>query len=209
MLAGPLFTLAWVWEGSGRADGYDWLRHPISSLAIGELGWMQAGAFLATGLLTLAFSLGLRRALAPLGGSPWATRLVAAAGVGLIGAGVFTTDPMNGYPPGTPALPLAWSVAGRLHRLFSALFFLGIPVACLVLGRLFARARESGWARYSRATACAFLAAFVLTSVGFVQLGALAAVAGLLQRIALSLAWLWLTLLALHLLGARAVEPRS
>src|SRR5262245_14257962 len=111
--AGPLFTLAWIGEGSARTDDYDWLRHPISSLAIGEHGWMQAAAFFVAGLLTLAFALALPRALAPLARSRWAPRLVAAAGVGLIGAGFFTTDPMNGYPPGTPLLPTDWSLTGR------------------------------------------------------------------------------------------------
>ncbi|MCI0727528.1 MAG: DUF998 domain-containing protein [Chloroflexi bacterium] len=39
-IAGPLFTVAWLVEGATRAN-YDPLRHPISSLSIGELGWTQ------------------------------------------------------------------------------------------------------------------------------------------------------------------------
>jgi hypothetical protein len=40
MAAGPLFTLAWLVEGATRAN-YDPLRYPISSLSIGDSGWMQ------------------------------------------------------------------------------------------------------------------------------------------------------------------------
>jgi hypothetical protein len=39
-IAGPLFTLAWVVEGATRAH-YNPLRHPISSLELGDSGWMQ------------------------------------------------------------------------------------------------------------------------------------------------------------------------
>ena len=44
------FTLAWLLQGMTRAD-YDPARHPVSSLAIGELGWIQRATFLVTGVL--------------------------------------------------------------------------------------------------------------------------------------------------------------
>ena len=90
MVAGPVFTLAWIAEGSARTDGYDWRLHPISSLALGERGWMQAGAFWVTGLLTAAYALGLAR-VGPVS-SRWTVRFLAAAGLGLIGAGFFPTE---------------------------------------------------------------------------------------------------------------------
>jgi hypothetical protein len=37
-IAGPMFTVAWLVEGATRAD-YSPLRHPVSSLALGEFGW--------------------------------------------------------------------------------------------------------------------------------------------------------------------------
>src|SRR6185295_12186986 len=111
VIAGPLFTLAWIIEGATRA-GYDPLRHPISSLAIGEAGWTQTANFIVTGLLLLAFAVGLRRALQPRGGSWWGPVLVGAVGLGLLGAGLFVTDPLSGYPPGTPALPVERTTPG-------------------------------------------------------------------------------------------------
>lgn len=73
-IAGLLFTVAWIVEGATRAN-YDSLRHPISSLSIGEFGWTQAATSIVTGLLMLAFALGLRHALPVRGGSIGAVAL--------------------------------------------------------------------------------------------------------------------------------------
>jgi uncharacterized membrane protein len=206
-VAGPLFTLAWAVEGATRAN-YNPLRHPVSSLELGDLGWMQQVNFITAGTLTLAFAVGLRRALRPLGGSTWGPLLVAAHGIGLIGAGLFVTDPVSGYPPGTPDhLEAYGSAHAALHDLFSIGTFLGLPIACLVLARRFAGWGEPGWAIYSAASGVAFLAGTVLTSIAFnAQAEPLVDIGGLLQRATVTLGWTWLTLLAVHLL--RGLPPR-
>src|SRR6185503_13424581 len=112
----------------------------------------------------------------------------------------FVTDPMNGYPPGTPLLLMQPTVVGRLHRLFSALVFFGVPGAAFSLGGLFARTGERTWATYSRGTAIAFIVMFVLTSIGFAEVEPLAKYVGLLQRITLLIGLTWMTLLPIHLL---------
>lgn len=209
-VAGPLFTLGWLAAGATRA-GYDLMRHPISSLAIGELGWTQIINFLVTGLLTLAFAAGLRQRLQPFvklaRGRTWGPLLVAGIALGLIGAGIFVTDPMNGYPPGTSALPAEYSISGRLHRLSSALVFLGFPGACFVFARVFDRWDIRRWVNYSVITGIAFVVMFIITSAGFAQVEGLANVAGLSQRITLTIGWVWLTLLALYLLTALPDRP--
>jgi hypothetical membrane protein len=198
-IAGPLFVIVFLMEGATPAS-YDPLRHPVSSLAIGELGWLQRVNFLVTGGLTIAFSVGLREALRPRGGSRWAPFLIGLAGVGLLGAGIFVSDPYNGYPPGTPLLPVQ-TVSGQLHDSFSALFFFGLPAACFVLGRRFLGWDERALGWYSIATGLAFLLGFVLTAAGHQQVGDLADIAGLLQRITIVIGFAWLTVLALRLLG--------
>jgi hypothetical protein len=55
-------------EGAVR-DGYRPLRHPVSSLALGPRGWIQAGNFATAGTLFLAGAAGLARA-----GDPAASR---------------------------------------------------------------------------------------------------------------------------------------
>jgi Protein of unknown function (DUF998) len=176
-VAGPLFTAAWILEGATRAH-YNPLRHPVSSLELGDLGWTQQANFVVAGGLTLAFAVGLWRALRPLGGSTWGPLLVGAHGIGLLGAGIFVTDPVSGYPPGTPDHLAAYGSAhAALHDLFSVGTFVGLPIACLVLARRFA-----------------------LTSMAFNQVEGLVEFGGLLQRTTITLGWTWLTLLAIHLL---------
>jgi hypothetical protein len=197
-IAGPVFTLVWLAAGAARAD-YDPLRHPISSLAIGEQGWTQTASFFVTGLLVLAFAVGLRRRLSGPGGSRWGPRLIGLMAIGLLGAGLFVTDPLNGYPPGTPDFSLEYTLTGRLHRLFSAFVFLGLPGACFVFARFFNRSGRRGWALYSVVTGIAFIVLFVITSAGFAQAAGLADVAGLFQRITLTVGWAWVTALAVFL----------
>jgi uncharacterized protein DUF998 len=129
VVAGPLFTVAWIVEDATRAN-YDPLRCPISSLSIGDAGWMQIATFIITGLLVLAFAIGLRSALRP-SGSVWGPALVGLAGIGLIGAGIFVTDPLNGYPPGTPLIPTERTIHGILHDLFGIPFFSVCPSPAL------------------------------------------------------------------------------
>lgn len=99
-IAGPLFVSVFLLDGAVRAN-YDPLRHPVSSLALGDSGWTQTANFLVAGLLTLAFAAGLRRAFRPLKGSRWGPLLVGVWAIGLLGAGIFVTDPVSGYPLGT------------------------------------------------------------------------------------------------------------
>lgn len=203
-VAGPLFVLALLLQGAVRAD-YDPLRHPGSSLTLGEYGWVQAANFIVAGVLSLAFAFGLRRAL---GGAVWGPILVGIWAVGLIGAGVFTSDPVSGYPPGTPAmLPEHSSQEAALHDLFSLLGFVALVLACVVL----ARRGGAGWAVYSVASAAAFAVAMVLASAAFTQNPALVAYGGLLQRTAVIVGWAWLAVLAVRLPrgGTRAGRSRE
>lgn len=203
VLAGPLFSTIWLLTGLNRA-GYDPMRHPISSLAIGESGWTQVTSFIITGLLTLALAFGIREALQLGGGSKWTLIWITAVGIGFIGAGLFVTDPMNGYPPGTPPLLMQPTLTGRLHRLFSALVFFGLPGAGFTMARFFARNGEDAWAAYSRVSAIAFLGMFVLTSVAFAQVEPLVNHAGLFQRLTILIGLTWMTLLAFQILSAPA-----
>ena len=206
-IAGPLFTVASILEGATRTH-YQPLRHPVSSLELGDFGWTQRANFLVAGGLTLAFAIGLRRALRPLGGSTWGPLLVGAHAIGLLGAGIFVTDPVSGYPPGTPDHQEAYgSTHAALHDLFSVGTFIGLPIACLVLARRFAGWGQRGWAIYSAVTGVVFLVGFVLTSMAFNQAETLVEVGGLLQRTTITVGWTWLTLLAVHLL--RGLSPEG
>jgi hypothetical membrane protein len=199
VIAGPLFVLVFVVEGATRAD-YDPLRHPVSSLALGYWGWTQIANFVVAGLLTLAFAIGLRRVLRPGKGSTWGPLLVGVWAVGLLGAGVFVTDPVSGYPPGTPGRLSGYSWHGALHDLFSLSAFVALSAACFVFGRRFAARGERGWATYSAVTGVIFMGAFILSSAGFGQAEGLVDLAGLFQRVVVAVGFGWLTLLAVRFL---------
>ncbi len=192
IVAGPLFVVVFLIGGALRPD-YSPMRQPVSSLSIGSMGWTQMANFLVTGLLVLAFALGLQQR----GNGLLLPILVGLIGVGLIGAGVFTCDPFNGYPPGTPLSPVA-TTSGTLHGAFSSLFFFGLPIACLVAARQFTREGSGGFAGYCVATAVAFVALFVLAALGAAQNPAFLPIVGLMQRLCLAVGFAWLTILALR-----------
>jgi Protein of unknown function (DUF998) len=131
--AGPVFTATFLAEGAVR-DGYRPLRHPVSSLALGPRGWVQTANFAVTGVLCLAGAAGLQRTGDRLAGSRTGPALVAAAGAGLIGAAVFRTDPVSGYPPGTPDMPAKFSRAGTAHNLAAIPVFFGLPAVAASYG---------------------------------------------------------------------------
>ena len=197
---GPaFFIMAFLIEGATRTD-YNPLRQPVSSLSIGDSGWMEAANFFITGLLLLAFAVGLRIALQSSPGGVWGPLLIGLAAIGLIGAGFFTTDPLNGYPLGTPLMPLVRSQHGRLHDLFGVPVFLGLPIACFVFTRHFVRSGQLAWAAYSILSGLLMLITFVLAGMGFSQTPGFADFAGVFQRLSIGSGWIWLLLLAVHFL---------
>jgi hypothetical protein len=206
-VAGPLFITTFLLEGATRV-GYDALRHPVSSLALGPGGRVQTANFVVAGVLYGAGATGLWRAHRPPAGTSIGPVLIGAAAAGLVGAGVFTTDPVSGYPPGTSdALPGYSSAAAALHDMFAVPTFLGIPAAALVYARWFHRNGERRWAAYSAESALLMLGAVVLASAAFNQAPALVDYGGLLQRVSVTTGFAWLTALALHALPRHAPGP--
>ncbi|MEV5411946.1 DUF998 domain-containing protein [Thermopolyspora sp. NPDC052614] len=206
LIAGPLFLAVLLVLGATR-EGYDALRHPGSSLAIGDLGWTQAVNFVVVGVLTLAFAVGVRRVLRPVGGL-WGPLLIGVWAVHFILAGVFTSDPVSGYPPGTPDVPVRPTLGGAIHDAAAVPGFVSLAAACLVFAWWFAVRGERGWAVYSGLSGVAFGIGLVLSSVGFAQVAGLVEIAGLLQRGTAAIGFAWLSLLAVRLLRAPVRERR-
>jgi hypothetical protein len=202
-ISGPLFIIVFLIEGATRAD-YSPLLHPISSLSFGEMGWIQATNFIISGLLFLAFAIGLRRVFRvetePSNGQVWGPILIGIIAICLIGAGLFTSDPLNGYPPGTPLMSMERSLSGFIHDSFGAPVFLGLPIACFMFGRRFSKQGRRDWSIYSVLSGIVMMTFFVLADAGFFQVPILVDVAGLLQRISITAGWMWISLLAIHYL---------
>ena len=127
IIAGPVYVGVSLAQAVTR-DGFDLGRHAWSQLAIGDWGWIQTANLVATGLMSLAFSVALRRTLAGGRGGRAVPVLVAVFGLGVLLAGVFPADPAAGFPVGmaTPSTP---SLHGTLHLMTSGVGFLALAVA--------------------------------------------------------------------------------
>jgi hypothetical protein len=195
--AGPAFLGTALIVGAQRTD-YRPLRHPVSSLARGPGGPVQTLNFLLTGTLYLGGAVGLARS----SGVPTESRavpiLIGSAAVGLIGAGVFVTDPVSGYPADTIDRPTENTPAGWLHQIFSAPTFLALPTAAAIEAVSGWRQAEKIWALYSAKSAAASMILFALANAGFAQQPRLVDRAGLLQRLAIGTAFGWLTAISLR-----------
>lgn len=135
LVAGPLYILVGLGQALLRS-GYDPARQDLSLLSNGNLGWLQISNFVISGGLTVAFAVGLARSLETGLGRTWGPRLIALYGLGLIAAGAFVADPMNGFPPGTPsgkALHPTWH--GTMHVVSGSIAFVGLIAACFVFHR--------------------------------------------------------------------------
>lgn len=159
-VAGVLFPVTSFAQAFTR-DGFDLPRHALSSLTLGDLGWIQVANFVVTGLLAILFAVGLRRTLRPGRASRFGPALVGVYGVGMIGGGLFAPDPALGWPVGAPeGVPEHLSVNSALHTVFAAAAFLSLIAAGLVFARRFAGQGRRGWSAYS---AAAGITTFVLT----------------------------------------------
>lgn len=213
-IVGPtIFVLAFLIEGATRPGYNAWLQ-AVSALSLSAWGWMQIATFIVSGVCFCVFALGLRRSLLTTGrNATWGPILVAAVGLGLIVAGVFVTDPAQGYPPGTPNGPsvtMTWH--GTIHFFGGAVAVFGLlPLACFVLARTFADNRRhwSNWAAYSIASGILMWAFFVAFAVAAMHGGP----SGLYERIALGVGFGWVVVLAARLIAnsrpLRKVLPSS
>jgi hypothetical protein len=144
---------------------------------------VQVTNFAVTGALFLAAGAGLTRAAGPERGSKRDARLLEVAGMALLGSAVFATDPVSGYPAGSPDALSSPTITGTLHNLCGAGVFLGLPAA----------AAAAGWAAYCAGTAATMLTAAIAAGAGFSQSPRLVNVAGLCQRVAIVTGFGWVS----------------
>ncbi|WP_315097925.1 DUF998 domain-containing protein [uncultured Cellulomonas sp.] len=188
VLAGPFYVVASLAQALTR-DGFDLTRHAWSTLADGALGWIQIANLVLTGLMVVAFAVGLRRALVTGPGRRWIPLLVAACGTGFVLAGVFRADPQDGFPVGSSA-PTVPSTHGMLHLLVSGLGFVALAVAMVLVARRYATQRRLLGTVLSAGAAAALLGGFALIASRPDTVGVLSFTAGIL------LAWTWVSAFA-------------
>jgi hypothetical protein len=208
IVAGPIYILVGALQIAIR-PGFDITRHDLSLLSNGHLGWIQIANFLLTGALTILGAAGMRRALTTGRGRLWGPLLVGLYGLGLIGAGLFVADPMNGFPPGSTTVANTMSGHSLMHLVSGAVGFLGLIAACFVFARRLAARGQRAWAVYSVATGVLFFAAFVGIASGSQQAGATLTIVTLGFYVAVVLGWAWVSAIAARLMAELLHEGKS
>jgi uncharacterized protein DUF998 len=194
VLAGPVYVLVGLLQILSR-PGFDIRRHALSLMSNGDLGWVQISNFIVTGCLVIGCAVGIRRALSPGRGASWGPLLLGIYGLGLIGAGLFVADPMDGFPLGTPpGPPVVQSWHGPYHFLAGGIGFVALIAACAVFARRFAALRKPAWAAFCLATGGLFFAAFAGIASGSKHPAIIPAFTA-----AVVLTWTWLSALSVLL----------
>ncbi|MEU8227871.1 DUF998 domain-containing protein [Kribbella sp. NPDC048915] len=187
-------------EGSIR-PAFDWDRHAISMLSLGERGWVMVATFLVTGALVMWVAASLRAVDAR---RRWVSRLVTAFSIGLILAGFFPAPRGQGFPAGTPSnLEPEMTTTAILHSVAFQLAFTSLIVAAVLMTVAYARERRPRWALFSGFSA-------VLIPV-LIALGATRTIpTGIGFYLASCVAWAWLAAVAVqHLVVAADARPRQ
>ncbi|WP_162140656.1 DUF998 domain-containing protein [Nocardia cyriacigeorgica] len=191
---GPLLNIVVIHVlGAIRPDYNPWVV-PDSNLELGPGGWMQITNYIVTGTLLLAFAVGARRVIRTGRGSTWGPILLGIYGFTFFAIGPILPDPSLGYPPGEPEV---LTVHGAVHSLLGLVQFTSLPAACFVLARR-GQLGNRGWHWYSVATGLLVPISYVV----FVLIAKLAegGPAGLVERIGIVLAGMWVVMLALRLM---------
>jgi Protein of unknown function (DUF998) len=150
-IAGPFFLLTVLIQDYTR-PGFDPRLDLLSLLSLGDWGWVQIGNFVLAGVLNLLYAGGLWRKLHPGRAGTWGPLLIGAYGFGLILVGVFRTDPVKGFPPGTLA-STGPSWHGAIHALGGLFIFVVLAATLGVFARFFLARKERWWAFYCLASA--------------------------------------------------------
>ncbi len=193
VVAGPFYVVVSLAQAVTR-EGFELTRHQWSLLENGDLGWLQVTNFVLTGLMLLAFAVGLRRALAGERRGRSASVLTGVFGACLVAAGVLRADPALGFPVGTPEGVGSVTAHGIGHFAAAGVGFVSIGAACFVLARRFSREGGRGLAVFSRITGVVFLGGFLC-----VASGAGSVAANLLFTGAVVLVFAWISVVAVHL----------
>jgi hypothetical protein len=197
VLAGPIYILVGIAQILTR-EGFDITRHPLSMMSLGDLGWIQIANFILTGLLVIAGAIGLRRVAQADKLLRRGALLIGIYGLGVLGGGIFVTDPALGFPPGTPnTYPQTMSWHGLLHFIFGQIGFLALIAASFFYARYFAKNGLRGWAMFSTLTGALFLFAIISTVATAGGDGSIWALLALYA--AVILAWIWLSSLSYHM----------
>lgn len=189
-IVAPILFTVLVVGASLLRPGYSQISNFISDLGVGPHAILQNANFVVFGLLSMGFALGLRGGLPiqqgrALKAGVW---LIILFGFGIVFAGVF---PVNPLAPGP-------------HDLASALAFLAIITAQLLIWHGLRSEDAAVWRRYSVYSWISGLLSIVLLLIFRVAIGG--AYQGLVQRAFLMVPWIWIEVTGLKLYSLLKIE---
>jgi hypothetical protein len=194
-----VFTVAWV-AGTLAQDGYSARREDVSALAArtADAPWIVIAGLVVTGALVVAFAPALHVAVGRGRGSRLGPALVALAGIGIAGLGLLRND-CSTLTPACEARVDAGDVSWQhmTHDVLSVPTLALAVITPVVLARRF-RA-DPLWASFAPWSLAAAAALAILLLLGGIE--AIPGWDGLLQRAAVSVAFVWLGAAALRALG--------
>jgi hypothetical membrane protein len=194
VLAPLAFTLSTVVLGALRPE-YSHVESVVSMLAAQGAPYaaVQRVAFVGSGLLLVALATGLHRGVADDERSPWGPALLALAGLGWAGAGVFqiATGPTGAADWG--------ATTSLFHEATAGVFFYGAIVGMYVCSRRFRNAPDwADYGRYSKWASGVALAIMIFYGATGSD-GAGLFPDGVLQRLYLAWVGLWVLVVGVHL----------
>ncbi len=192
-IVGPILFVVGIWIFGLIRPGYDPVRQHISEL--GEVGSANAGifnivVFLGLGLLMIAFSIGLQRGINGGKISRFAPVLIAASGLGWVGASFFSCDQAC----------ITVSTTGRLHDITAVVALFGMLIAPFAIRSQLNK--DPRWESYRPFSLAMGTVALICTALMFstVVTPSLVPYRGLIQRLAFYPPLLWMEVMAIRLL---------
>ncbi|MBB6671824.1 DUF998 domain-containing protein [Cohnella nanjingensis] len=192
VISAPLFFIIAIVQVITRTE-FDIKRHAISTLTLGDLGWIQSANFIVTGLLAVLAAIGARGLLMR-GTGRAGLWLIGVYGIGMIMAGLFKPDPGLGFPSGAPeGMPTSMSGHAALHSMAFFASFICLIAAMVVFSRRFRVQGERGWRVYC-------LSASILAPLLIVAGMGINIWVGIIMGVAGMVAFGWVSALAARLL---------
>lgn len=193
-IVGPLSFIALFFVEGFTRPGYSQWRNLVSQLATGPFGWMQVLNFLLCGALVMACAIGMRSALRGTRGSIGVPLLMGMFATALLVAGIFVTDPSQGYPVGAPEVH---TTHGLIHGFAGLAAFLTLAATAFAMSWHFsADSRQRRWMVYSISIGVFIMVSFPASFVLSAQLPG--SPGGVFQRITIISGWMWLAAVAWH-----------
>lgn len=196
-IAGPVWLIITDIVAASANPDYSVISNSISSLALGELGWVQTIGFLALGLLVEIFAAGLLYNIRASRGFHLSIAGLVIMGFGLLLLGAFRTDPVG----------VADTTEGIIHNLAATVVFWLFPITGLLMAP--SLRNDPCWRNVYRYTVVAAILAVILVIVVAVLDEADSSWFGLAQRILVANMIIWVEVMAFKFLYLSVTRVRE